>query len=173
MSKIVIKNARISFPSLFHKASFQGQETKYESTFLIPKSDSVIAQIKGEIAKLIKENLKGKKLGADKICLKDGDEIDYDGYKDHYSIKASNDKRPLVINKDKSPLTEDDNVIYSGCRVNLSLELWAQDNGWGQRINAKLLGVQFAADDTPFGDGGSSASVDDFEAISEEEDIPF
>ena len=38
-NQIIIKNARLSFPSLFKKASFEGKEGKFEATFLIPKSD--------------------------------------------------------------------------------------------------------------------------------------
>jgi hypothetical protein len=48
------------------------------------------------------------------------------------------------------------------------IELWAQNNNYGKRINANLLGVQFLKDDEPFADG-EKASVDDFDAFSEEE----
>ena len=39
MSKVLIPNARLSFPSLFKKAVFEGKETKYEATLLFPKTD--------------------------------------------------------------------------------------------------------------------------------------
>ncbi len=35
MSKMTLKNVRLSFPSLFTKAEFDGQATKFEATFLI------------------------------------------------------------------------------------------------------------------------------------------
>ncbi len=127
-----------------------------------------IKAIQAEIAKMQKDELKSK-LPADKICLKDGDEIDYDGYAGCMSVKASTAKRPIVIGKDKSPLSEDDNVIYSGCYVNAIISLWAQNNGFGKRINASLEGVQFAKDGSPFGDGGSKASVDDFDLVDDDE----
>ena len=175
--KYQLKNVRLSFPSLFHKAKFEGAETKYEATFLLDKEEhaGIIKQLQEGIAAKIKDDLKGAKLGPDKICLKDGDNIDYDGYEGKMSIKASNGKRPLVINKDKSPLTEDDNVIYAGCYVNAFVELWAQNNGYGKRINANLLGVQFVKDGESFGDGGAKVSVDDFDDIGDDdgEDFPF
>jgi hypothetical protein len=170
MAQIKLKNVRLSFPSLFHKAAFQGNETKYEGTFLLNKkthADS-ITEIQSAIAEKIKTDLKGAKLGADKICLKDGDELDYDGYAGHFRIKGANGKRPLVIGKDKSPVTEDDNVFYAGCYVNAIIELWAQDNGFGKRINANLLAVQFAGDGEPFSDGGSSVGVDDFDVVDDD-----
>jgi co-chaperonin GroES (HSP10) len=171
MAKIKLQNVRLSFASLFKKATFGGEETKFEGTFLIDKDEQAdtIAEINTAIAAMLKE--KKAKLSPDRICLKDGDEIDYDGYAGHMSIKASNAKRPIVIDRDKSPLVEDDGKPYSGCYVNAVLELWFQDNTWGKRVNANLLAVQFAKDGEPFGEGGASVSIDDFDVIDEDDDI--
>ena len=171
MSKIKLQNVRLSFPSLFRKAMFSGEETKFEGTFLLNKDGQAekIAEIETAIETLIADKLKGAKLKADKICLKDGDDIEYDGYAGHMSIKASNGKRPMVLDRDRTPLSDDDNRPYSGCYVNAVLELWAQDNQYGKRINANLLGVQFFKDGEPFGDG-VSASASDFEAFGDDDD---
>ena len=171
MSKIKLKNVRLSFPSLFRKASFQGTETKYEGTFLLDKTENraTIDEISKAIAEMLKENK--AKLGPDKICLKDGDDVEYDGYAGKMTLKASNNKRPLVIGRDKSPLAEDDNVIYSGCHVDAIISLWFQDNGFGKRVNASLEAVQFRADGQPFGDGGSKASVNDFDVIADDDEF--
>lgn len=170
--KIRISNARISFPSLFRKAVFNGEETKYEATFLIDKKEGVekIEEINNAIKEMIKEQFKGTKLPSDKLCIKDGDMIDYAGYAGNVSIKASSNSRPLVLDRDKSPLTEEDNRIYAGCRVNAVIELWAQNNNYGKRISANLLGVQFLKDDEPFADG-VKASVDDFDSFGDDEDF--
>lgn len=172
MTTIKLNNVRASFINVFRKAVFNGNETKYELTLLIDKEEQedLVKNIKAAIAQKIKTDLKGSKLPADKICLKDGDEIDYDGYAGCYSIKASNNKRPTVIDKDRSPLTEDDNRLYAGCYVNAIVELWAQDNQYGKRINCNLLGVQFAKDGQPFGDGGKTASADDFDFLDDDDD---
>ena len=166
MAKIKLSNVRLSFPSLFRKAVFSGEETKFEATFLIDKSSQAdkIAEIDAAIKALVKDALKGAKLPADKICLRDGDDVDYAGYANHMSIKASTSKRPMVLDRDRSPLAEDDNRIYAGCHVNAILELWAQNNQWGKRINANLLGVQFFKDGEPFSDG-VTATADDFDAF--------
>jgi len=171
--KITLKNVRLSFPSLFSKAKFDGQETKFEATFLLNKEEhsASIAEIKEAIATKIKTDLKGAKLAADKICLRDGDEADYDGYAGCMSIKAANNNRPLVIDRDKTPLAEEDGKVYSGCYVNAIIELWTQNNAYGKRINAKLLGVQFYADGEALG-SKSKISVDEFEAFEEAEN-PF
>jgi hypothetical protein len=170
MSKIKIPSARLSFPSLFNMASFGGESTgKYEATFILDKKEhaKVIAEIEAVIGKLQKDELKSK-VASDKICLKDGDEMDRPEYAGKMTIKASTKKRPLVINRDKSAISEDDNIIYAGCYVNGIVTLWAQNNQYGKRINAQLDGVQFVRDGDPFGDGG--ISVDQFNAFDDEDD---
>jgi hypothetical protein len=172
MAKIKLSNIRLSFPSLFRKAVFSGEETKYEGTFLLDKATQAdkIAEIEAAIKVMIKDGLKGAKLPADKICLRDGDDVEYAGYAGHMSIKASASKRPMVLDRDRSPLTENDNRVYAGCYVNAIIELWAQNNQWGKRINANLLGVQFFKDGEPFADG-ETANADDFEAFDSDEDF--
>jgi hypothetical protein len=171
MAKIKLTNVRLSFPSLFRKAVFSGEETKFEGTFLLDKVGQAdkIAEIDAAIKRLVKDVLKGAKLPADKICLRDGDDVDYAGYAGHMSIKASSAKRPMVLDRDRTPLSEDDNRIYAGCHVNAIIELWAQNNQWGKRINANLLGVQFFKDGEPFSDG-VTASADDFDAFDASEE---
>jgi len=164
MSKIKLQNVRLSFPSLFRKAQFQGEETKYEATFMLNKEEHAdkIAEIEKAIQAGMKEHFKGAKIPSDKICLKDGDQSGRDEYEGHYTIKCANNKRPKVIDRDKTPLTEDDGKPYSGCYVNAVIDLWYQNNGYGKRVNANLLGVQFFKDGEPF-ESGSVADDDDFE----------
>ena len=165
---ITIKNARLSFPSLFKKAVFDGKEGKYEATLLFPKSDTATYEkITAEIEKIKKDN-KNAKVGADKIFIKDGDDSEYDGCEGMWMVKASNNKRPTVINRDKTPLVEEDEVLYAGCYVNAIIDGWFQNNQFGKRVNANLLGVQFVKDGQPLGDGAKTADVDDFDDIEDE-----
>ena len=172
--KYTLKNVRLSFPSLFQKAKFNGAETKYEATLLLDKEAhaDIIKEIQKGIAEKIKTDLKGAKLGADKICLRDGEDAGYDGYEGCMSFKAANNKRPLVIDRDKTPLTEEDGKIYSGCYVNAIVELWSMNNEYGKRVCGNLLGVQFFRDGEPFAASGESAGVDDFDSFEDDND-PF
>jgi hypothetical protein len=167
--KIKIQSARLSFPSLFRTAMFGSEDTgKYEATFILDKTEhaEVIKQIQAEAARLMKEELKAK-LPAEKICIKDGDEQARPEFEGTFTVKASTKRRPLVIDRDKSPITEDDNKVYAGCYVNGIISLWVQNNQYGKRINAQLDGVQFVKDGEPFGDGGISA--DEFDAFGDDE----
>ena len=102
----------------------------------------------------------------DKVALHSGDtKSQYDGYEGNMFVASRTATRPLVIDRDKSQLTAEDGKPYSGCYVNASVELWAQDNAYGKRVNAQLGGVQFFADGDAFAGGGSSADADDFDDI--------
>lgn len=165
MAKVQIKNARLSFPSLFQKASFNGQESgKYEATFLFPKTDVATYNAVMSAIEQCKIENKNTKVAKDKIFIKDGDEIEYDGYAGMWAVKAANSKRVTIINRDKTPIAESDDILYAGCYVNAIIEPWSQDNQFGKRINANLLGVQFVKDGEPFGSGAMDVTdeFDDF-----------
>ena len=160
--KFKLKNVRLSFPSIFKRSEFNGQEGKFEATFLINKEQQkdLIKEIEAKIALIQKDNK--TKVSPDKICFKDGDFVDYDGYEGHMSIKAGANRRPTVIDRDKTPLVEDDGKPYAGCYVNAVLELWYQDNSYGKRVNCNLLGIQFSKDGDSFGAGDTDVT-DDFD----------
>jgi len=166
MAKIQLKNVRLSFPSIFKRSEFNGEQGKFEATFLLNKEtqSDQIAVIQNAIEEAIKEAK--IKVPSDKRCLKDGDEVEYDGYAGCMSIKASNNKRPTIIDRDKTPLAEDDtNAPYAGCYVNAIVDLWVQNNNYGKRINANLYGIQFLKDGESFGSGDFDVTdeFDEFE----------
>lgn len=165
MSKILIKNARLSYPSLFKKSVYEGKEGKYEATFLIDKKDEALKkQIDNEISKLLLESK--VKVNPEKFCIKDGDESEKEGYQGNWSFKASSDRRPQVIDRDKTPLTADDEKFYAGCYVNAVVDLWVQNNGYGKRVNSNLYGVQFLKDGEPLGNSSIDV-IDDFEDLDD------
>lgn len=166
--KIILKNVRLSFPAIWQKnTKFGGDNAKYEATFLIDKTTQadLIKKIEEKIEAIQKENK--VKVSKDKQCLKDGDEADYDGYANQMSFKAANSKRPTLLDRDKTALVEDDGKPYAGCYVNASVQLWVQNNDWGKRVNANLLGIQFAKDGEHFGAGDLDVSGD----FDEEDDF--
>lgn len=166
MSKIHLKNVRLSFPSLFQKATFNGQEGKYEATFLIDKKDTKTTTKVMEAVEACISEAKIK-VPNDKRCVKDGDLVEYDGYEGNWSLKASNSKRFTILDRDKTPLTEDDGILYAGCYVDAIVEFWAQNNNYGKRINANLLGIRFLKDGEPFGSGPIDVT-DEFEDLDDD-----
>lgn len=166
--KTIIKDVRLSFPSLFKKAVFDGVETKYEATFLIKKGSTVHKQVQKAIDDFIEERFKDNVPKGLKItALKDGDEKEYVGYEGHMALKAASTKRVLLIDADKTPLVEEDGRLYAGCYVNASLEFWYSEHPkGGKQILGNLLAVQFKRDGETFSDG-AGGSIDDFEDESE------
>jgi hypothetical protein len=170
---ITLKRVRISFPSLFKTEIFKGKDTeKYGASFLLSKKDTqTIQMIEKEIERLKTESK--LKFSPDKIAFQDGDHKDYDGYADHYVIKASSRKRPNVVNRDRSPIVESDDIIYGGCYVNASISFWVMDNDYGKKINAQLNAVQFVKDGERFGDSFNVENAFDDISSEEDEDCPF
>lgn len=168
--KLLLSNVRLAFANIFEKDSFD----RYSATLLIPKEDTAqLTAIDKAIAQAAHEKwgaktpakLKSLK-AANKLFISDGEaKAEYDGFEGNMAVSAGNKVRPSVVNRDRSPVTQEDGTVYSGCYVNASIEIWVQDNKWGQRINATLRGVQFAAEGDAF-TGGGVATEDEFEDLS-------
>jgi len=169
-NKIMLKNVRLSFPSVFKRSSFNGEEGKFEATFMLDK-ETQADQIEA-LDKVIKAAMAEAKIkvASDKICLKDGDDSDRPEYAGMMTFKAASNKRPTVIDKDKTPLAEDDGKPYAGCYVNAIVDVWVQNNSYGKRVNGNLYGVQFFKDGEPFGEGDIDVS-DDFDAFEDDDDF--
>jgi hypothetical protein len=178
MSKLMIKNARLSFPSLFEHATFQGESlNKYECTLLIPKDSDAAKEVQSAIKKAGMEAL-GADWSKAKLCILDGDTKEYDGYEGTWAVKASTKKRPVIINKDKSAVSEEDGVIYAGCYVNASVSISAFQSKYGKFVQAQLNALQFYRDGEQFGGGGDGFSIDEFDSIDSDDGddgdtIPF
>ena len=169
--QITLTNVRLSFADIFKAKAVNDGEPRFSANFLLDKEKdkAQIKKVGDEIRRLETTTFKGKKLPADKVCLRDGDEKDYIGFAGTLYVSAANKRRPTVVDRDKSPLSAEDGKPYSGCYVNAIVRLWAQDNQFGKRINASLEVVQFLRDGEPF--GAASASLDSLPDNTEEDDI--
>ena len=147
-------------------------QPKYGAAFLFPKnhpclkdiSAAVIVAAKKRWGEKADEMLKMLKAG-DRLPVHSGDaKATSAGYAGNLYLNAGNKIRPLVLDSNRAPLTISDGKPYSGCYVNVIVEIWAQDNKHGKRVNASLLAVQFVRDGERLA-GGSVASADDFQEI--------
>lgn len=188
---ITLKGARASFLTLGLPEYFGGQKTKpsdkarWSATALLPYNDPQIKALDAMIEEVAKAKWEKKWssileniLGDPKASFKvDGKRKDYVGYAGNWAMTAhrNEDKgRPLVLDTDKSPIYKPTGDlyegkagrVYSGCYVNVQIELWAQDNPNGKAIRATLLGIQRQKDGDAFS-GGSVADADAFEEITE------
>ena len=173
MARVQIKDVRITFPQLWEPKQVNGQgDPKFSASFLMPKDHPQIGEVKAALTEAATakwgpkaaDTLKAL-FAQDRLALHDGDaKSDYDGYEGNLFVNASNKIRPLVVDQGRTPLAASDGKPYSGCYVNAIVEFWAQDNQFGKRVNASLLGVQFSKDGDRLA-GGGVASANDFEAL--------
>lgn len=177
--KILIKNVRLAFPNLFKAtAPATGGEPAFSASFLLAPSHPQFKELEAAIASVAKEKWQAKAdvtlkalKSSDKTCLHNGDaKSEYDGFEGMFYISTRSKTRPTVVAGDRSPLSAEDGKPYAGCFVDASIEIWAQDNNFGKRINAQLRGVQFRRDGDAFGGGSKPADADEFEEISTADD---
>lgn len=173
--EIRLENCRLAFAQLFEPKQVNGEgEPAYSGSFIFPKDSANVKRLNAAIEQVAKEKWAEKApvllkqlRAADKICLRDGDlKPDYDGFPGNFYVSARTKSRPLLINQKKEPLAQTDGKPYSGCFVTVLIDVWAQDNNFGKRINASLKGVQFAKDGDAFS-GAAPASPEAFEDLSE------
>lgn len=174
---IMLKNVRVSFPHLFTRPIIRGQEGKCGAQIMLDNERDAksIEAVKRRIQELIKDKLKGARVPADKLCLRAGEDKGRAEYEGHHILSANNTGKPFVIsNNGRDMITDpEDNPIYAGCYVNAKIQLWAQDNDYGKRINCTLVAIQFSADGDALDGAHVSAAdaVEGFDMTAGDEDF--
>jgi len=183
IGRIRLDNVRLAFSQqLVKPGTIPGADAtakpKWNCTLLLEPTHPQYEQLKKIQIAVAKDKWKDKAQAVyaalekkDRLALHDGDgKPQYDGFPGNFylSPSAEESKRPTFLDGQKNSLDEKGvaRVLYAGCYVNASIEIWAQDNQWGQRINAQLRGIQFYKDGDAFG-SGSAASDDEFEAVTD------
>jgi hypothetical protein len=176
---IRIDNVRVSFPHLdVPYAGKNGDDTddngkkktpKFGIVGMLPKSSHVAAKdlIKQAMDELLAAN-DNAKVAADKKFIRNGDDSDREEYADHWTVSAREERQPAIRNQRGELITDPKKIadmIYGGCYCNILIRPWYQDGkktgaGYGKRVNAGLVGVQFVRDGDSFGEG----RIDDTDA---------
>ena len=176
--RIAIPNARLAFPDIWapRVPDEGGGKAKYGGLFIISPSAPVVAELRNAFAAVAKEKWGTKAdvilkaiIGQDKTCLHEGNvtKSQYNGFQDMLYVSARTEQRPTIVDRNRTPLTQADGKPYSGCYVTALVELYAQDNKYGKRINAQLRGLQFSADGDAFA-AGTPAAEDEFADLGDQ-----
>lgn len=154
---------RLSFPDLWKAKKIGTGEPKFGAAFLLDKVKDAeqIKNLQLMIIALAKEKFGGaeevRKLREKNklsFCLHEGSEKEYDGYSDKVMYLSSSSKnRPLILDRNRAQMAEEDGRPYAGCYVDAIVRIWVQDNEYGKKVNCELRGVQFVKDGEPFGVG--------------------
>lgn len=178
MAKVRIENVRMAFPAIFKAEAIGDGEPAFGARFIVPQNHPAVKLLDAAIVETARDKwgtkadqilAKLRKDGA--ICFvkeeyQNSDGEVYAGFENAYHLQTRSQVKPLVIDRDKTPLTERDGRPYSGCYVVAMVEVWAQENSFGRGVRAQLKGVQFYKDGEAFA-GGTPASEGDFDDLSE------
>src|SRR3990167_2507339 len=174
-NRMTIKDVRIAYAQgIFEaRAAKPGDKPKYGAAFIFGKDHPALKELSAAVIKAAKvrwvdkaDDVLKQLKAADRLPVHSGDaKAASAGYAGNYYLNAGNLIRPLVLDSNKAPLTAADGKPYSGCYVNAIIEVWAQDNQHGKRVNASLLGVQFVRDGERLA-GGSVATPGKFGPLS-------
>lgn len=190
IGEIKLRNVRLSFAALDKPAKDSVNEKtgetikgKFKGNLLLDKKDpETKAKLKliKETAQKVLEAKFGKdnvpKLKPERVCLRDGDLEDWDGYEGCFYVSANNGSKPTVVDRSREPVEPGDKQWpYSGCYVDVIIRLWAQNNKaemGGKRLNASLEAVRFWKNGDPFSGSkpvdAKSAFDDDGDDVEDE-----
>ncbi len=187
MSEIIfLSNVRLSFPHLAEPQKQVNEQTgkeriSYNCEFIMPQDHQGFQQFMQRYGALALDKWKEhanqvmQMIQADRKlrCYGKGEEKvnkktfqPYDGYAGYVFITAGRDQQPQMIQADGTPVDAGNTMayqqlarkMYGGCRVNAAVKPWLQENKHGRGIRCDLIAVQFAGDDTAFGEGAVDAS---------------
>jgi len=168
--KLKLNNVTLAFACLDEPVAKFGGEAKFSCCLLVDKETEQgkkdLANFRTIVDKLEADSFDGKSLDISKLCISDGNDKDYDGFKDKLVFTAANKKRVVTVGKQRQVVVAgDDEFPVSGNVVNCVLDIWPPPGQFGPRIVASLEGVQYVSEGTPF--TKSNVNVDsDFEDIS-------
>lgn len=183
---ILISNARLSWPHLVEPQKTVSPETgqtriSYNCSLILEKDDPGFQVFMKQYAEMAQEKWKAhanqimQMIHGDKRqrCYGAGEEVInkttmqvYDGYAGKVYLNAGNTKPPQVIDATGNPIPPDNTMaiqqtlrkMYGGCRVNVAVKPWLQENKYGRGVRCDLVAVQFSKDDVAFGEGAFDAS---------------
>lgn len=175
-TQVVFGPCKLSYPHVFEK--YQGQdneEGKYMTNVLIPKDEKkTIEAIEAAIEEAKKAGIVSKWGGKEpkKFTnpLRDGDEKEDEIYEGNMFLNAKSSKRPGVVDKNCSPITDEDE-IYGGVWCYVSVTFFPYDFNGNKGVGCALNNLKKFKDDDPIGGGKQTAESDFAEFNDDDEDL--
>ena len=171
-TQVITGKTRLTFPHLFEKyASTLGNEPKFSTTFLIPKSDvltkqKIDAAINAAITEGVSKSWNGVRPPNVPNPVHDGDGVrPSDGQpfpaecKGHWVITASSKQQPQVVDLGLNQIMSQ-SEIYSGVYARVSINFFAYNASGKKGIGCGLNNVQKLEDGEPL--GGRTSATNDF-----------
>ena len=168
LSHVVTGTVRLSYCNLTKPFARDGQEPKYSTTILVPKTDTDTMQRIYAAMEVAKQE------GAQKIWggmppsvatpVHDGDGArPSDGQpfgaecKGHFVLTASSKNRPELVDANMNPIINE-NEVYGGMLARVSFDFFPYANSGRKGVGCGLGNVMKIADAEPFGNRTTAAS---------------
>jgi len=161
-TSVTTGEVRLSFVHLYQPhASQPGQEPKFSTTILIPKSDTATMQrIYAAINAAFEKGVAGAWGGArppqPKTPIWDGDGVRHNGEafgpecRGHWVLTASSKQQQQIVDVNMSPVI-DQTKVYSGVYGRVNINFFPFSNSGNRGIGAGLGPVQVLRDGEPLG----------------------
>ena len=172
-TKVVFGPCRLSFTHVFNKYSPNGEgEGKYMTNVLIPKSEKKTIKALDQAIEAAKKAGVVSKWGGKEpkkldMPLRDGDDKEDDVYQDHFYINAKCNTRPGVVDKNKNPIV-DEEEMYSGVWAFVSVTFYAYDVSGNRGVACGLNNLMKFKEDDHL--GGRVSADSDFADIDDVDD---
>lgn len=192
MPELMLKRVRMSHLFVYEPSEplEEGQKPKFRGKFIF-ENDKQDDKVRDAILEACIDKF-GEKAGQklfdriidnpEKCCYRDGDEYTddegkvRDGYEGNWYIAANSLKKPLLIDRARDEVGEEEGLIISGNYANVKIDIYAYEHkkSKSRGVTAQLMGIQFVAEGEPLGGGGRRANADDFDELDEddEDDAP-
>ena len=187
MSDIIfLSDVRLSFPHIAEpqkqvNEATGAQRISYNAEFLMPENHPGFQQFMARYGAIALEkwaehaNTVMQMILADRKlrCFGRGEEKvnkktfkPYDGYAGNVYVTTGRESQPQIIEANGQAIDPNNTMpyqnltrkMYGGCRVNAAVKPWLQVNKHGNGVRCDLVALQFAGDDTAFGEGAVDAS---------------
>lgn len=180
--KILLQNGRFSFTYVYKPYVNKDGNQNYTTHWIFEETHPQWGELQQLIITTAQDGWKDKwqeylaaAKGQDKLCVHRGDisKPGIDVYKGKLFVSASRkvDDPPMtIVDESKRPITIASGKLYSGAWGDIAINLWAQNNSFGRRINAEILGVQHVRHDTKLSGGGAIAKADEFKVYGKDAD---
>lgn len=178
----MLKNVTLSFPAIAEPQAFGEGEPAYGAKFAIKPGSEQHKALEAAILAEATEAWKDKAASVLQMLEEDGKMAytkkvyrskktgeAYQGFEGMHYLSTRNAKtQPTVYDQYGKPVLGSSDIekkAHSGAVVSASVEVWAQDNKWGRRINCSLRGVMLTGEGENLGGGSSAASADEFASL--------
>lgn len=173
---VVFGPCRLSYTHLFSKYAPDGDSDngKYMTNVLIPKEEKETVKALNSAIEAAKKagtvsKWDGKEPKKLDLPLRDGDtdKEDDEVYAGHYFVNAKCTTRPGVVDKQRSPIMDEDDV-YSGMWAIVSVTFFPYNVSGNKGVACGLNNVMKTKDDARL--GGRTSAESDFSEIDMEDD---